>query len=87
MKKATAEYRSEMDIISSFLEECCWRNNGREIIKDLFQSYIKWAKENNEYEMSSRKFGQEMSKHFERQKSNDVYYYYGLKLLDEYRPH
>ena len=37
--------------------------------------------------MSSRKFGQEMAKRFERTKSNSAYYYNGLIMADVFQPY
>lgn len=80
MQDALKEYRGEMDVVLAFLSACCTMGEGREKTSDLYQAYNKWASENNEYVMSSRKFGTEMAKRFERTKSNGVYYYDGLTL-------
>lgn len=83
---ATKEYKDEMDVISSFLEECCEEGNGEEVDKDLYQAFIVWAKETNEFEMSSRKFNTEMLKRFDRRKSNGQRIYTKVTLLDGYIP-
>lgn len=65
VKSAINEYRDEMDIIQSFLEECVIiTNNDQDIVNSttLFNSYNNWAKNNNEYRMSSRKFFLEIDK-------------------------
>ncbi len=82
VQDAVKEYRSEMDVVSAWLDECCTLGDGREKTTDLYQSYVEWANENNEYKLSSRKFGQEMAKRFERTKSNSSYYYNGLLLSE-----
>lgn len=65
VKGAVKEYKQEMDILASFVEQCL------EIDYDctesisasrLFRVYLHWAKENNEYEMSANKFGREITK-------------------------
>lgn len=88
VKQATAEYRSEMDVISAFIAECC-QTGARftEKAKDVFQAYAKWARENNEYEMKSTKFGIEMAKRFEKQRMRDGIIYKGLQLNPEYKPY
>lgn len=85
VEDATKEYRSEMDVMSAFLESCCIVGAGREKTADLYQAYSRWADENNEYKMSSRKFGREMAKRFERTKSHGIPYYHGLLLTSESR--
>ena len=85
---ATAEYKSEMDVISAFLDACCVLDpRGRERANDLFSVYAKWAKENNEFEMKSTKFGIEMSKKFEKKHTRDGWFYFGISLTDESRPY
>ncbi len=82
VQDAVKEYRSEMDVVSAWLDECCIIGEGREKTTDLYQSYVQWAEENNEYKLSSRKFGQEMAKRFERTKNNGSCYYNGLLLTE-----
>ncbi len=82
VKDAVKEYRSDMDVVSAWLDECCIIGDGREKTTDLYQSYVQWAEDNNEYKLSSRKFGQEMAKRFERTKNNGSYYYNGLILSE-----
>lgn len=80
--EATAEYRNEMDILGAFLEECTQKDvagNGVPA-SQLYQVYRQWAKNNEEYVMSSTKFGREMSSRFQKLKTRDVYKYYGLRL-------
>lgn len=87
VEAAVKEYRGEMDVVSTWLDACCEVGLGREKTTELYQSYANWADENNEYKLSSRKFGQEMAKKFERSKSNGACYYSGLTLLDASRPY
>lgn len=84
---STNEYKSEMDVISGFLDSCCVVGMGEEKDGVMYQAYVKWAKDNNEYEMSSRKFNTEMLKRFARRKSNSFRIYTGVKLLDQYEPY
>ena len=88
VKQATAEYRSEMDVISAFIAECCIIGGaGTERAKSLFQAYAKWAKENNEYEMKSTKFGIELGKRFDKIKDRSGIFYRGISLSGEYKPY
>lgn len=62
---ATREYKQEMDLIAGFVDQCItidYTSNSRIMARDLFAVYSKWAKENNEWEMSSKRFFTELSK-------------------------
>jgi len=52
-------------LLASFIEECViidYESDDKIMAQDLFQLYSKWAKINNEYEMSSKKFFREIGK-------------------------
>ena len=87
VKQATAEYRSEMDVISAFIADCCVVTNDlrRERAKDMFSAYAKWAKENNEFEMKSTKFGREMANRFNKIHDMNGTAYVGVQLNSEYK--
>jgi len=87
VKQAVAEYKNEMDLLASFIEECLRidHENGTDLrAADLFQLYSKWAKANNEYEMTSKKFFREIGKKFPDLKKRDGsgIYYVGLSVTD-----
>lgn len=83
VQDAVKEYRSEMDVISAFLEVCVEEDRCENVrSSELYKAYAKWAEENNEYKMSNTKFGTEMVQRFERGKSNGVIIYKGLKLVE-----
>jgi putative DNA primase/helicase len=53
-----------MDLLTGFIEDAIvidYTCNDRIMAKDLFAMYIKWAKQNNEYEMTSKKFFKEIA--------------------------
>ena len=84
VKDALAEYRNEMDVISAWIGECCETDAGAyEKAGDLYNSYSNWAKESNEYVMSSTKFGREMSKRFRKEKFRASFIYAGIKLIEK----
>ena len=63
--QATREYKVEMDILASFMESCLdidYVNGELVPAQDLFNLYVAWAKKNNEFEMTSRKFFIEIAK-------------------------
>lgn len=54
---ATAQYRSEQDVLDEFLRECCEEDIHAEIkSKDLYEAYTAWAKESGERYPWSKKF-------------------------------
>lgn len=84
IKQQRQEYRTEMDVVELFIEECCTRKKGeREKASDLYSIYSSWAKENNQHLYSNTKFGKEMSNKFQRIKSG-TNYYVGIQLRREF---
>src|SRR5699024_3566894 len=48
------EYRTEMDSITAFIEDTCIvSENSRVGASHLYKAYVKWQKENNQYQMSN----------------------------------
>lgn len=82
VKKASAEYKKENDIVSLFLENCTRPSfYGREKASDVFREYVNWAKSSNEWSgMTQSKFGIEMGKKFEKKNINGYVYYIGFIL-------
>lgn len=65
VQEAVKEYKQEMDLLAGFMEQCIeidYEGDLKISANDLFRVYSKWTKENNEYEMSSKKFFREISK-------------------------
>lgn len=63
--EATKDYKQEMDLIAAFIEQCViidYNAEDKVMASDLFAVYKAWAKENNEWEMTSKRFGMEMAK-------------------------
>ncbi len=63
--EATKDYKQEMDLIAAFVEQCIiidYDAENKVMASDLFAIYRGWAKENNEWEMTSKRFGMEMAK-------------------------
>lgn len=61
---AVKEYKNEMDLLAGFIEDAIvidYTCNERIMAKDLFGMYIKWARANNEYEMTSKRFFKEIT--------------------------
>ncbi|EAC6446954.1 DNA primase [Listeria monocytogenes] len=85
VERASNEYKSEMDVITAFIEDCCETGENKQInAKTLYETYREWAKDNGQYLMSSTKFGKEMGLKFEKKRSKKGYKYTGVCLNDEY---
>ncbi len=84
---ATAEYRSEMDTIDTFINDCCIIGNDyTEKAQSLFESYLEWARKHNEYEKSSTMFGREIAKKFEKKHTMQGTMYSGITLRENCKP-
>ena len=58
VQQATADYRSEQDVMAEFLDQCCLlAPNAGCLASELYSAYREWAKENGEYVCSGKKFG------------------------------
>lgn len=83
--RANDDYRSEMDVTTAFIQECCIVDSTYSIkAKALYQTYREWARENGQYVMSNTKFGREMGNKFNKYRSRDGNKYEGITLNDEY---
>ena len=83
---ATDEYRDEQDILQVWLAaRCIIVDRGEEKASDLFNDFRSWAKENNEWEMGTRRFSQMLiEKGFERHVKNLGNFYRGVQLKQTY---
>lgn len=84
---AVKEYKSEMDVISAFLEDCTIQGPGEVKASELYKAYAEWAEQNGEYKMSNTMFGKEVAIRYERIKRRDGWYYQGLRLEDGMKPY
>lgn len=85
--EATKDYKQEMDLIAGFVEQCViidYAMAEKIQASDLFGIYSKWAKANNEYEMSSKKFFMEVAKKLPEKGRNGKGIFYGKIRLTEY---
>ena len=84
---ATKEYKQEMDLIAGFIEQCIvidYTSNDRIMANDLFGLYSKWAKSNNEFEMSSKRFFTEIVKKLPDKGRNSKGIFYSRIMLTDY---
>lgn len=86
IKEQRDEYRVEMDSTEAFIEECCNVESSKYVkTSELFKAYDFWAKENNQYRMSNKKFRSEMEKKFTVKKSS-YEYYQGIEVKSDSYP-
>ena len=59
--QATNAYRTEMDVISLFLEDCTVNEEEIQVgSAALFEAYMRWCDQNNEFKMTHTMFGRKM---------------------------
>lgn len=59
---ATDAYRSESDVIGAFLQDACELGMGYEAkAGELYQSYVRWSKDNGEHTVTSTAFGRRLT--------------------------
>jgi len=82
IRAATDEYQEEMDVIGSFIRECCVVDKKgylKVTSADLYRAYIGWCETNSERPFSQRMFGihlQNMG--FGKDRTNQTRYWVGL---------
>ncbi len=78
---ATKEYKSEMDILQTFMEECVTIDYSSNVTaQDLYKAYSNWAMENKEFVMKSRKFFLDIGKKIEKGRTGSGSIYKNIKL-------
>jgi len=85
--EATTTYRTEMDTIARFLEECCMRGNpdvAKVKASTLARAYQAWCKHTGEIPLPNRAFITEVEQHgYPRERGTaNQYYWHGLGLVD-----
>jgi putative DNA primase/helicase len=72
-KGATEEYRSEMDVLAGFLEDCCIVDKTKQTsVAQFFNAYLQWCEKNGEKPESKRAIYNRMTeKGFDQYRSTD----------------
>lgn len=80
---ATEEYKSEMDLIGKWIEECCiTAPHTTAKASALYGNYKRWVEDNGGFPLSSTKFGLKLGdRGYQKEKSGTVIYR-GIGLLD-----
>lgn len=86
VREATKDYKQEMDLIAGFVEQCVmidYTADNKVMASDLFSVYRAWAKQNNEWEMTAKKFGMEIVKKLpEKGRDGKGVFYKKIALTD-----
>lgn len=86
VRKATEEYKSEMDLLQTFTDACIvidYTVPKGVPANELYSAYVRWAERNNEYVMTSRKFFTEIGKKLPEKKRDARGIVYGqIRLLE-----
>ena len=86
VREATKDYKQEMDLIAGFVEQCVmidYASDNKVMGADLFAVYRAWAKQNNEWEMTAKKFGMEIIKKLpEKGRDSKGTFYKRIALTD-----
>ena len=87
VQQAVKEYKNEMDLLTGFIEDAIeidYTCSDRVLAIELFEMYRKWAKKNNEYEMTSKKFFKEIGNRLPEKGRVSAGVYYTKIRLTEY---
>jgi putative DNA primase/helicase len=80
-KDAKSEYKSEMDVVRRWVEECCITEpNARETSTVLFKNFSNYVQSNKEYQLSHTMFGRNLGKKFSKRSYLGTVHYVGLRL-------
>ena len=79
IQQSVKVYRSEMDVIEAFVDECLVRDENRTVpASQVYKLYKQWANDNTQYLMSSTKFGKEFGGKFEKKRTKTGNMYFGV---------
>lgn len=80
--KQTEDYRESEDILMRFIADSCEKASGAGVLqKNLYDGYKDWARDNNEWAMTNRAFGNKLDEHgFVKTKRAQGNYRQGLRL-------
>jgi len=85
IRRATAAYRAEMDIVGEFIDESCYRHQEATVkVADLYEVYMRWCRGNHEKPLSTRDFSVNIKRRFqgevESERTSIARYWSGLGL-------
>jgi len=83
--KATGEYRSEMDVLTRFISDCCVTNTQKcTKSSELYRKYTEWSKDNGEFTLSQTKFSTRLQeKGFSKIRTSRGMVWEGIAIVDD----
>ncbi len=84
VRLATQEYRNEMDIVGTYIDERCVKQNETKVLySDLYQDFENWCCDESLNPLSMKQFSTRLSeKGYARKRNGGKHYRYGIKLVD-----
>jgi P4 family phage/plasmid primase-like protien len=81
---ATSDYRSDMDVMGEFVDECCCVGPSEDVkASSLFARYKSWGEERGEYIETQTRFGTRLAERgFQKDKRSGRIWYRGIGLRD-----
>ena len=83
VRAATQKYRTEMDVLATFINDCCI-NQGYNLTvpkTEMFSAYESWCEKNSEDKLSKKLFGVKMAERgMDDYKSGSVRFWKGIRL-------
>lgn len=84
VRAATEEYRSEMDVLATFIDECCVVHEHAKVkASDLFDVYKAWCEESGERPEPRKQFASRLRERGYEHRKASVYYWHGIGLLTD----
>jgi len=82
VRRATAAYRSEQDVLGTFIDDrCAVAHDAETFAKALFEAYKDWCETSGERAETQRRFGMRLTERgFARAKVGGLYKWYGIEL-------
>lgn len=84
VKKATQEYRDDMDRTAAFVARCIIRDDNAVPLqaRDLYHAYCDFTVDEGGKPMNVTAFGRAMAKKFQKDTSKRIFYYLGIRLAN-----
>ena len=77
----TEQFLTEMDVIGTFLDECCEKSATDLSASQFYEVYAAWAKSNNEFVKTNRKFGMSLTdRGYSKDRRTAGFFYLGVRL-------
>ncbi len=83
VKRATAEYRDEMDLLGEFIAECCVEGEAVETqASELYSAYVRWCERSGERQMNKMAFGNGLADRGHEKHKHGTIRWRGIRLRE-----